>query len=66
MKRAALYARVSTDDQRDNYSVPTQIEDCLKLADKHGYTIVGEQYVIPRTGLDTVSGNGAVTAYVDD
>lgn len=66
MKRAVLYARVSTDDQRDNYSIPTQIEDCLKLAGKRGYTIVGGQFVDQRTGLDTVSGNGAVTAYVDD
>jgi site-specific DNA recombinase len=65
-KRAAIYARVSTDLQRGNYSIPTQISEVKKYADKQGYTIVGDLYVDPETGRDTIRGNGAIPAYVDD
>ena len=65
-KRAALYARVSTDIQRDNYSVSTQITAMLAYAKKCGYTIVGDQYVDPENGSDTLPGNGGVPAFVDD
>jgi Resolvase, N terminal domain len=30
---AAIYVRVSTEDQGKGYSIPTQIEACQKLAD---------------------------------
>jgi site-specific DNA recombinase len=65
-ERAALYPRVSTDTQRDNYSIPSQISDCLKYAEKKGYAIVGDMYVDPKTGQDTIKKNGAIPAYVDD
>jgi len=65
-KRAAIYGRVSTDVQRDNYSIPSQIAEAVKYAHMRRYTIVGDQFVDPDTGLDTVSGNGAIPAYVDD
>ena len=65
-KRAAIYARVSTDLQRGNYSIPTQISEVKKYADKQGYTIVGDLYVDLETGRDTIRGNGAIPAYVDD
>jgi site-specific DNA recombinase len=39
-KIAAIYARVSTADQADKgYSLPTQIEACLDLAEREGYVV---------------------------
>lgn len=66
MKRAALYARVSSDDQRNNYSIPTQLEDALRFARDQAYTVVGDQFVDPETGQDTSGRDGAVCAFVDD
>jgi site-specific DNA recombinase len=65
-KRAAIYARVSTDIQRENYSIPTQISDLLKHAKLEGYSVVGDQYVDPVTGKDTVRNPTAIPAFVDD
>src|SRR5262245_35306891 len=36
---AAIYARVSTDDQGKGYSIPTQIEACQRLAQQEGYSV---------------------------
>jgi site-specific DNA recombinase len=36
---AAVYARVSTEDQGKGFSIPTQIESCQKLAAHEGYTV---------------------------
>jgi site-specific DNA recombinase len=36
---AAIYARVSTEDQADGYSLPSQVEGCQKLASQQGYTV---------------------------
>ncbi|MCJ7737802.1 MAG: recombinase family protein, partial [Anaerolineae bacterium] len=67
MKRAIVYARVSTDDQRGNYSIPTQVEACHKYAKQQGYSVIGDQYVSAETGRDVaVPGEGTVRAYVDD
>lgn len=66
MKRAILYARVSTDIQRGNYSIPTQIRACKEYIDTHGWALVGNRYVDRETGLDTQKGKGAIPAYVDD
>jgi site-specific DNA recombinase len=41
---AAIYARVSTEDQARGYSLPSQIEACHKLAEHAGYR-VPESYV---------------------
>jgi site-specific DNA recombinase len=38
-KYAAAYVRVSTEDQGKGYSIPTQIEACLGLAQQEGYTV---------------------------
>ena len=65
-KRAVIYGRVSTDMQRDNYSIPSQVAECLKYVKQRGYSLVGDQYVDPNSGHDTVGGNGAVPAYIDD
>jgi site-specific DNA recombinase len=65
-KRAAIYARVSTDIQRENYSIPTQVSDMVKHANIEGYSLVGNQFVDPVTGKDTTRKEGAVPAFVDD
>jgi hypothetical protein len=36
---AAIYARVSTEDQGKGFSIPTQIEGCQNLAGNGGYTV---------------------------
>ena len=65
-KRAAIYGRVSTDDQRSNYSIPTQIAACCDYA-RDRYSIVGDHFVDATTGQDAQSdAPGAVRAYVDD
>lgn len=64
--RAAIYARVSTDIQRDNYSVPSQIKDMIGYANSHGYSLIGNQYVDPDTGRDITKSSQAIPAYVDD
>ena len=38
-KIAAIYARVSTEDQGKGYSIPTQIEACQRLAQQEGYHV---------------------------
>jgi site-specific DNA recombinase len=43
-KRAAIYVRVSTDKQENNYSLSTQIEACLQRAKERGY-IVETQHI---------------------
>jgi len=36
---AAIYARVSTEDQGEGFSIPTQIDTCQKLAARKAYTV---------------------------
>ena len=47
MKYAAMYARVSTEDQGKGFSIPTQIEACQQLATREGYR-VPESHVLAR------------------
>jgi site-specific DNA recombinase len=47
---AAIYARVSTEDQGKGFSIPTQIEACQKLAEHEGYT-VPETHVLIDEGI---------------
>ena len=42
---AAIYARVSTEDQGKGFSLPTQIEACQALAQQEGY-IIPESHVL--------------------
>ncbi len=66
-KRAIISARVSTDRQRDNYSIPTQIQACVAYAEQKGYTLVGDCFVDRESGLDVPeNAESAVAAYVDD
>lgn len=62
-KRAIIYARVSTDDQRSNYSIPSQVAECKKYIEVKGYALVGNRFVDPETGQDAASGT---RAFVDD
>src|SRR5712691_7235244 len=50
-KLAAIYARVSTEDQGKGFSLPTQIDACQALAQQAGY-IIPESHVL----RDDVSG----------
>lgn len=63
--RAVMYPRVSTDIQRGNYSIASQIKDMMAYAHDRGYTLVGDMFVDPVTGQDAPKGKG-VPAYVDD
>ena len=63
MKRAIIYARVSTDEQRGNYSIPSQVKECCNYINQKGYVLVGNKYVDPETGFDADSG---IKAFVDD
>jgi site-specific DNA recombinase len=40
MKKAVIYARVSTDEQAKGYSLSTQVEACQAYGAQHGYTIL--------------------------
>ncbi len=40
--RTALYARVSTEDQAKNYSIPSQLEAMREFATEHGFEVVRE------------------------
>src|SRR5258708_10267994 len=48
-KTAAIYARVSSEVQRDNYSLDTQLEGCRAYAQQHGFTVV-QEFVDAHTG----------------
>jgi site-specific DNA recombinase len=61
--RAAMYPRVSTDTQRGNYSIPSQIKAMMDYAVMRGYTLVGDHFVNPDDGRDAESG---IPAFVDD
>jgi len=66
-KRAVIYARVSTDVQRDNFSIPSQIAECVNYANSKKYTLLGNQFVNPQTGRDVAPDYPlAIPAYVDD
>ena len=51
MKRAVIYARVSTDEQGQGYSLPTQLESCRKYAAERGY-VVAEEFTDMHTGTE--------------
>ncbi len=51
---AAIYARVSTEDQGKGFSIPTQLEACQKLAQRDGYT-VPEAYILTDEGISGIT-----------
>jgi site-specific DNA recombinase len=64
-QRAVIIGRVSSDAQRDNYSIGTQVRAALAYIKTCGYGLTGDKWVDPDTGYDTEPGTG-VQAYVDD
>ena len=50
IKGAAIYARVSTEDQGKGFSIPTQIDACQQLATREGY-MVPESHVLLDEGV---------------
>jgi site-specific DNA recombinase len=44
--KAAIYARVSTEEQTQNFSIENQLDHLRKFCQQHGYELVGE-YVDP-------------------
>ncbi len=55
-KRAAIYVRVSTDDQAERgYSLPSQIEACQKFAEQKGFEVAAIYQ-------DDISGQKAIAA----
>lgn len=66
-KRAAIYAHVSTDVQRDNYSIPSQVSECINYARSRRYTLLGDLFIDSVTGKDVNADHpNAIPAYVDD
>jgi DNA invertase Pin-like site-specific DNA recombinase len=61
MKYAAMYARVSTEDQGKGFSIPTQIEACQELAAREGYT-VPQAYVLIDEGISRDHNGSAKSA----
>ena len=44
--KAALYLRVSSDMQRENFSISAQKEECLRYINEHGYTVAEKNIYI--------------------
>jgi site-specific DNA recombinase len=44
MKTAAIYTRVSSDQQKENKTIGSQVEELIHFAGEHGY-IVPEEYI---------------------
>ena len=66
-KRAIIYARVSTDMQRDNFSIPSQVAECVKHVKSMRYILVGNQFVDSESGRDVpVDTPNSIPAFVDD
>lgn len=66
-KRAAIYARVSTDMQRDNFSIPSQVAECMKYVESKRYTLVGNQFVDVENGRDVAPDTpNSIPVFVDD
>ncbi len=75
---AAIYVRVSSDGQEENYSLPSQIEACQRYAQQQGFAVVGvfqdvmSGSILERPALDKVralvrAGDvGAVIVYALD
>jgi site-specific DNA recombinase len=50
-QRAAIYVRVSSEEQGRGYSLATQLDACRRYCTDHGYTVIGE-FSDTHTGTD--------------
>ena len=57
LKSAVIYARVSTDEQREQTSIQKQVGKCTDFARASGYAIVGQRYVNATSGQDCLPGD---------
>src|SRR5260221_511224 len=55
MTRAAIYARVSSEKQRDNYSLDTQLDGCRKYALDRGLTVQADHEFVEAHTASVVS-----------
>jgi len=62
--RAAIYARVSTQEQTENFSIENQLDQLRTYCQHHGYQIVGE-YVDPGWSGTTLE-RPALTKLLED
>ena len=49
MKTAAIYARVSSDQQKENKTIGSQVAALLNFSDQNGY-VVPEEYIFKDEG----------------
>ena len=49
MKTAAIYTRVSSDQQKENKTIGSQVDELLSFAEQHGY-VVPDEYVFKDEG----------------
>ncbi|MBM4461544.1 MAG: recombinase family protein [Chloroflexi bacterium] len=66
-KTAAIYARVSKDEQvEDTYGLPEQLAVCYAYAKQQGYALVGDAWADMSSGLEIVSDDdGQTWRFVD-
>lgn len=57
MRKAAIYARFSTDLQKDT-SIDDQITVCRRYAERNGYEIVGTYSDAAKSGASTIGRDG--------
>src|SRR5262245_48409513 len=50
MQNVAIYARVSTDEQANNFSLDSQVSYCREYVEKKGYTLAVEPFLEDYTG----------------
>ena len=63
MKTAAIYTRVSSDQQKENKTIGSQVDELLRFAEEHGFVVPGEYIfkdegysgaILVRPGLECV------------
>jgi DNA invertase Pin-like site-specific DNA recombinase len=65
-KRAVIYARVSTAQQREQHTIASQLAILPKLVEQHGYALVHEPYVDDGVSGETIAERPAMVQLLDD
>ena len=66
MKRAAIYARVSTERQRERHTIASQLSLLPELIKQRGYYQVGDPYVDDGISGETIEERPAKTRFLED